>query len=68
VVPRNLDETGAGGLTSKQRTHDLGVLRTPEEAACHGQRVNDIADEDNGFGFDTLEKLVELARPGALIT
>jgi hypothetical protein len=66
MVARNVDEPAAGPLASQQGAHDLGVLRAPEWAARHTERVNDVADENDTFCVNTLEELVELARPGSL--
>jgi hypothetical protein len=44
------------------------MLGTPEKAPRHAESINNIADEHNTFGVDTLKELIQFACPGALET
>jgi hypothetical protein len=68
MVAGDVDQPGTRALTGQQRTYDLGVFGTPEEAARHAERVNNVTYENDAFGVDTLEKFIELASASAFET
>ena len=64
MVAGDIDEPRAGALAGEQRAHHLGVLGAPERPARQAERIDDVADEHDGFRLDAGQELIELARPG----
>src|SRR5215470_1032924 len=63
VISRQVDQARPGTLPCEQRAHYLRVRAAPEGALRQTQRIDDVSNQHDAFGFDAVQELVELPRP-----
>ena len=68
VIAGDVNQARARAALREQRSHDVGVIRTPEKPLAQAQGIDDVTHQHNGIRIDSRQKLGQFPNPRAFVS